>query len=251
MQRIRSNSGDANAQLRRSGADASPNGNTATTRPRSRRAREATGSTLAAILGVWVLVYGCKKEDDVEYPQTPPRHYASGSGAPTTSSSATPTTPPAAGTDAGTPPPVGDAGTAATADGGAQPLNPLSQQLLEQRIKDLTKKHAAGMKPAADVTGGVVAEGGQVEIPFMIESQRCYGVIAVGGTGVTEVDIQIVAKPGAVALPGPLLAQDTMQGTDAAIAPCWKNPFPLAIPATAILKATRGGGELAGRVFSK
>jgi hypothetical protein len=107
------------------------------------------------------------------------------------------------------------------------------------------------MKAVGTSVAAVVAEAGQIEIPLMIEAQKCYSVVAVGGTGVTEVDIQLVAKAGAVQLPAPVIAQDMTQGADAAIKPCWKNVFPVAFPATAIVKATKGGGELAGRAYMK
>lgn len=130
-------------------------------------------------------------------------------------------------------------------------MNPLSLQLLEQQLGAAAKKHARGMKVSGDPFGATLKEGQQTEAAIMIEAQKCYSVVAVGGMGLTEVDIQVLAKPGAVAFPGPILAHDTTTGAEAAVSPCWKNPFPLAFPATVVVKATKGAGDVAARIYVK
>lgn len=205
----------------------------------TKMARAPLHTLLLAAAG-WLVVYGCKKEEEVKYPATPPIDYTSAGGMTG-----------AGGTGAATA--LGDAGVTpdAAAEAGPAPLNPLSQQLLEERVTKLARQQVAGMKAVGDLVGGVVAEGGQIEVPLMIAAQKCYSVVAVGGSGVTEVDIQIVARPGAVQLPAPVIAQDMTQGAEAVIKPCWKNVFPVAFAATAIVKATKGAGELAGRAYVK
>jgi hypothetical protein len=180
-------------------------------------------------------VAACKKDEEVEYPPTPPQNFA----------------PPA---DAGAPPPAAttDAAPAPAADAGPPPVDLITQQILAESIQERAKKEARGMKPEGELVSGMVQASGHIEQAFMINPQKCYGVIAEGGPGVTEVDVQIMAKPmPTVPLPGPLIAVDQMQGAKAAITPCWKNIFPVALPATAIAKATQGAGALALRVYVK
>jgi len=177
----------------------------------------------------------CKKDEQVEYPLTPPQNYAQPS-------------------DAGAPPPVAnaDAAPAPAADAGPAPVDLITQQILAESIQERAKKEARGMKPEGELASGVVQASGHIEQAFMINPQKCYSVIAEGGPGVTEVDVQIMAKPmPTVPLPGPVIAVDQTQGAKAAITPCWKNIFPVALPATAIAKATQGAGALALRVYVK
>jgi hypothetical protein len=184
---------------------------------------------------------GCKKEQPTQYPPTPPQNYA-----PTQSASSAP---PA---DAGLPPPT-DAGPAVTqGDGGPKPLDIITTQSLEAQIKSLAKKKARGMKASGTLVGGIVAEGGQVESQIMIDAHKCYVVVGASSGGVTQLDIQIVAKPMiALPLPSPVIAVSTGSGTETAISPCWKNPTPISFPAAVIVKAKQGAGAIGAQVYVK
>jgi hypothetical protein len=189
------------------------------------------------LLGTGLVSPGCKKkEQEVQYPPT-----------------ATVNVPDAGAQDAAAfpeaaPPPDGMAVT----DGGPQPLDIVTMQAMQDFIKARAKKEARGMKPYGDFFGGVVEEGKTVEHTIMIDSGRCYGVIAMGSPGVGELDIQVQAKPGLpVPLPGPIIAVDSNTGPEAAVSPCWKNPFPLSFPGVVVLKATRGKGPIGGQVYVK
>ena len=179
------------------------------------------------------LALTCKKEEEVAYPPSPPQDY---------------TKPDAA------PPPAG-AGTttdAAPPDAAPPQVDAVTKQALDESISARAKKEAQGMKAEGELFSGVVQAGGQIEAPLMIEPKKCYSVVAEGAMTVQELDVQIMARPGLqVQLPGPIIAVDSMQGPKASIAPCWKNAFPLAFPATVIVKATQGSGAVAGRVYSK
>jgi hypothetical protein len=177
---------------------------------------------------------GCKKKQ--QDPQFPQQSYVPDAGAPEAA-------PPEAA-----PPPD----SAAVSDGGPQPLDLVTMQAMQDFIKARARKEAAGMKPHGDFFGGVVEEGGVVQHTMMIDSGRCYGVVAMGSPGVAELDIQIQAKPGLpIPLPGPIIAVDSQTGPEAAVSPCWKNPFPLSFPAVVVLKATRGKGPIGGQVYVK
>jgi hypothetical protein len=176
---------------------------------------------------------GCKKKQEQQQTQYPPVTIP----------------PPDAGTTATPPPPPPSDAAAADA---TVPLDLVTMQAMQAFIKERAKKAAPGMKPQGDVFGGVVQEGGSVQQTIMIDTGKCYGVIGMGSTGVTELDIQIQARPGfTVPLPGPVIAVDSNSGPEAAISPCWKNPFPLGFPAVVVLKATRGSGPVGGQIFVK
>ncbi len=179
-----------------------------------------------------LLVPGCKKKArETQYPQST-------------------VTIPEAGVSNVAPSDAGATDAASTGDGGA--LDLVTMQALQDFIKARARKDARGMKPVGDFFGGVVEEGKTVEYTLMIDSGRCYGVIAIGSAGVTELDIQIQAKPGLpTPLPGPIIAVDSNTGPEAAVSPCWKNPFPLGFPAVVVLKATRGKGPVGGQIYVK
>ena len=77
-------------------------------------------------------------------------------------------------------------------------------------------------------------------------------VAVAGAVPVQELDLQIQAKGGLpIPLPGPILAVDGKTGPESSISPCWKNPFPLAFPATVVVKATRGYGPIGAQIYVK
>lgn len=198
------------------------------------------GLGLALPLGVAALLGGgCKKENKVQYPPNPPRYYVADAGAPS-----------AAPAEAAAPP--ADAAQATAADAGPKPLDLIEQQTLEAKVKTLAKKKARWMKKNGGFFGGTVPQGGQVESQIMINGHKCYAVVGAAGPGVTQLDIQIVAKPMvALPLPSPVIAVSTGSGPETAISPCWKNPTPIGFPAVVVLKAKRGAGAIGAQVYVK
>jgi hypothetical protein len=194
--------------------------------------RSVGAITLALVGAAGVLPQGCKKKQPET--QYPPQVVVAA--------------PPDAGVAPPPPPPAPDAGMG---DGGPAPLDLITLQSMQDLVRERAKKQARGMKPYADFFGGVVEEGGTVEQTIMIDAGKCYGVVATGGPGITDLDIQIQAKPGLVPLPGPVIAVDSQTGPEAAVTPCWKNPFPLSFPAVVVLKATRGKGPIGGQTYVK
>lgn len=199
--------------------------------------RRSIGLGTAGVAVAIALGAGCKKEKPVQYPSTPPQTYTA---APAPEAGAMP--------EAGAP--AGDAAPAA--DAAPQGLDMVTQQTLEAAIKKRAPKQARYMKKEGELFGGVVQQGGQIEHQFMIQPHKCYAVLAQGGPGVTEVDVQITAKPMAgLPLPSATIAVDNTTGPDAAITPCWKNAFPVAFPATVVVKATGGAGAVAAQIYVK
>ncbi len=204
---------------------------------------QAMAVVKAMALGVVVtgalvaLAPGCKKKAEAQYP--PPQPDAG-----------------AATWDAGAPV-TQDAG-AATQDAAPVPdpappptFDEVTKSQLSAQIAERAKTEAQWMQPVGEVFGGVAETGGHVDSAvFQIDLGKCYTVIAQGGLGVTELDIQL---KGAQVLPGmqPTLAVDNTTGAAAAITPCWKNGFPVGFPATVSLVVRGGSGAVAAQVYVK
>lgn len=203
-------------------------------------ARRSAGLGAAGIAIAFALGAGCKKEKPVQYPTTPPQSYTA---APAPEAGLMP--PPEAGAA-----PVADAGP--PADAAPQSVDMVTLPALEAEIKKRAPKQARYMKKEGTLFSGVVQQGGQIEQQFMIEPHKCYAVLAQGGAGVTDVALQITAKPMAgLPLPSAVIAVSNTSGPAAAITPCWKNAFPVAFPAKAVVKAKTGAGALAAQIYVK
>jgi hypothetical protein len=147
--------------------------------------------------------------------------------------------------------PAGTGGTAAPAVTPG-PLDLATQTALDAAIELRAKnKDAKFMKQQGPVFGAVVAQGGSTESAVtMIDLGKCYSVVAQGGPGVTELDIQIVATTPIAGI-APVVAVDNTAGPEAAITPCWKNSFPVGFPAKVVLTARGGTGAVAGKIYVK
>ena len=140
----------------------------------------------------------------------------------------------------------------APAPAAAQPLSPADEAALKAAIEARAATEAKGMKPAGEFFGGVAPAGGTVESPqMMIDLGKCYSVIAQGGMGVTELDIQLQAVSVLPFIQSPTVAVDQTTGNMAAISPCWTNNYPAGFPGKVVLKATAGSGPVGAIVYVK
>ncbi|MGE0321665.1 MAG: hypothetical protein AB7K71_25630 [Polyangiaceae bacterium] len=197
--------------------------------------------SLGAWLGIGALVVvGCRKKEEVEYPPPNP----SATATQTATAPPTNTVPTASATPSAVP----------TAPPEPVALDPLTLEDLGKSIKKrVTKQAPYPMKAVDQPFGAVLAEGQTYEVPLMVAGGKCYSVIAQGGAGITELDIEIKLEPiPNLPLPiNPTFAVDSTGGPEAAITPCVKNVLPSGIPGKVILKATRGAGPVAAQVFMK
>ena len=208
------------------------------------RLRHLVGLTCTVAVPL-ALTSACKKDAEAKF------------GGEDTNPSATATAPP--------PPPPTDAGVAqpeaappvdaAAAMPAAQPLDPLTQEAL---LKELTKRKPKEMgwqlKALGGPFGGILQEGGVVEQTIMINSGKCYGVIAQSSGAITELDVQILALPPQgipLPLPSTTYAVDSTAGPQAAVSPCVQNVWPMSFQAKVIVKATRGSGPVLAQVYLK
>lgn len=153
--------------------------------------------------------------------------------------------------DAAPPPPPPTNTSPLPGDGGPVALDTITQQTLFEVIKLKAKKDAKLMKPLGEPFGASLSEGGRLEQQIMIDPKKCIGVIAVGGAGIEEVDIEIQARAPLPGLPGATVSVDNSTGREAAISPCWNNAFPVGFPASVVVKATRGTGAILAQVYVK
>lgn len=88
---------------------------------------------------------------------------------------------------------------------------------------------------------------------FTLTPGKCYTMLALGGVGITEMDIKLVGPiPGATAFG--TLAQDTSRGSKAALGGkgnCYKWSFPQPAPANFVVKATTGQGVAVAQLYVK
>ena len=197
----------------------------------------------AARIRIWALSFGlaaagmmlaqaCKKKKDepIQYP--PPTQQDAGAVAPPPTPAPTNTSP-------------------LPGDGGPVAFDETTKGILADVIKRKAKKDARYMKKVGDIFGASVVEGGKIEHPIMINPGKCYTVIAVGGAGLEEVDLEIQAKAPIPGLPSATIAVDNSSGREASIKPCWKNALPAGFPATVVIKATRGTGAIGAQLYEK
>lgn len=185
-------------------------------------------------------VHGCRSEKQPQYPATGQQDYTGDAAADTTSPAATTTADAAA-----------DAATDAAAAAPPPPLEPSTQAHMLTKIDQRARRAGAGKK-VGSTFGGVLREGQTLEQPVNFDPSHCYSVFAAGETGISELDIQVIARASLpLPQPGPTLVVDNTTGPEAAITPCWKNMVPVAVPALVIVKATRGQGPVAAQVYAK
>ena len=185
------------------------------------------------LVGGVAVAQACKKKDEpIQYP---------------------PPTQPDAGPQptATTPPPPPTATSPLPGDGGPVEFDEPTKAILEEVINRKAKKDARFMKKEGTIFGASLTEGSQFEHTIMLNPGKCYTVIAVGGAGVEEVDLEIQAKAPIPGLPSATIAVDNSGGREAKIKPCWKNVFPAGFPASVVLKARRGTGAIGAQLYVK
>jgi hypothetical protein len=109
---------------------------------------------------------------------------------------------------------------------------------------------AKGMQPEGGSFAGQFQQGQVLEQLVNLEPNKCYTVVAMGGPGITELDVQLVPN-APIPLP---LAQDNQTGPNATLGGggnCWRNNPLTAIPGKVIIRATGGSGIAIAQVYKK
>jgi hypothetical protein len=141
----------------------------------------------------------------------------------------------------------------ASSGGQATAMPPQAAMGADVILTGLAAQEAPGAQPEGTAFAGQFQEGQVMEQPINLQPGKCYTVVAGSLGPIQELDIMI---QGQIApLPPQTFAQDNSTGPTATLggkaAGCWKNPAPLAIPAKIVLRATRGSGVAAAKVYVK
>lgn len=189
-----------------------------------------------------LLLWSCKKKggDEIQYPQGTPTATTPGmtATAPATTPSMAPTAPPPTA---------------------AQPLDAGNAAALGAAIDARAATEAKGMTPEGTLIGGIVPAGGQVDSGLIyLDMNKCYGVIAQGGMGVTDIDVRIEARWELAGLPVPPQLSGFALAVDATTTPstsgsimCYTNTWITAVPAAIVVQAKGGSGPVAAKVYKK
>lgn len=121
---------------------------------------------------------------------------------------------------------------------------------------------APRMQPEGSVVCGNVAEGGTVAgTPFIIDTGKCYTVVANGLPNVTEIDVQLVIDATAAGLPANIaamaatpIATDSETGAMGTIGPkqnCFKWTMLIPVPVKVVVKARNGSGPIGAQLYSR
>ncbi len=115
-------------------------------------------------------------------------------------------------------------------------------------VQQLGKGQAVpGSKPFGNLIVGNFAQGQTLEEPVQLGANKTYTVVAVGGPGVTEVNVKLL--PPMVSM---IIAQDQTSGPQAVLGPNpgWKSG-PIAAPMRIIIEVPQGQGVVAAQIYEK
>ena len=132
-------------------------------------------------------------------------------------------------------------------------MDPALASAAQPILNQLAATEAPGAKPVGSALVGQFQQGQTLETQVQLNPGKCYTVVAAGLPPVTEVNVKFVAV---TPIPGSamVLAQDQDQGGQAVLGRkpnCWKNAFPMAMPAKLVLEVAGGSGVAAAQLYEK
>lgn len=120
-------------------------------------------------------------------------------------------------------------------------------------IQGAAGNDARGMQPEGSAFAGNFQQGQTLEQSLQLEPGKCYTVVAAGGPGINELDVQIMVQPAPILPPQPV-AQDNQTGPNATLGGggnCWRNASPIGLPAKVVVTARSGGGMAVAQIYKK
>jgi hypothetical protein len=153
------------------------------------------------------------------------------------------------------PPPVPVAlepvvGPTTSSGGSATPVGSASAPIAA--LQALAATDAPGMAPAGTTLAASFKTGQTLEFQLTLMPGRCYTILATGAPSIQQIELVLgMMVPG---LPPVALAQGS-GASGASIggkgSGCFKNPMPMAMPATVTMKVTSGSGIAGAQVYAK
>ncbi len=139
------------------------------------------------------------------------------------------------------------------ASGTATPLDPTAAGAAGMALQAAGAMDAPGAGKEGNAIAGNFAEGQTLSAPITITPGKCYTFVA-AGVGPTEMEIQLVASTPVPGL-SPLMGDQKGTGGKVVLgkgSSCIKLALiPVPVSANWVIKATKGGGIIAGQAFSK
>ena len=136
----------------------------------------------------------------------------------------------------------------------ATPLAPAAAAAATPMLAGIGQSEAPGAQPEGGPFAGQFLEGQSLGQPINLQPGKCYTIVAVG-MGVGQVEVQLVMQPAPMFPPTVIAQSSPGSGSVATLGGratgCFKNPLPIAGPATIVVKAVRGGGMAAAQVYVK
>ena len=134
------------------------------------------------------------------------------------------------------------------------PVAKEATELSEGPLTQYAERDAAGMRMEGDLIASKLAPGQVLEQEFRLQPGRCYTLIAVGGSGIKELDASFETL-GPVRSKSTVLAADALTGTTAVVgggAACfvWQADL-AATPARFVLRVRGGDGVVVSQLYAR
>lgn len=170
-----------------------------------------------------------------ETPKAPPKQTAS----------KPPETPPA-------PPAAPLVGPSGPSGGTATVMGPSS--VPTAALQALAATDAVGMIPVGAPLAASFKAGETLEFQLPLSPGRCYTILATGPASIQQMEVTMGMSIPGIPIPPSVIAQGS--GTSSAAiggkaSGCYRNPMPLALPATVTVKVTAGAGIVGAQVYGK
>ena len=133
------------------------------------------------------------------------------------------------------------------------PVADEAQRLADGPLAESAAREAPGMQLDGDLIAGKLAPGEVVEQEIRLAPGRCYTLIAVGGSGITELDAEIL-RMNPVRGKGDALASDTATGNIAVVGgggSCFTFDGKTPTAARFVLRARSGSGVAVSQLYAR
>jgi hypothetical protein len=135
------------------------------------------------------------------------------------------------------PAPVSSGYATAVSPAEAAPIDVTSQMALQAQTL------AFDMVPSSFLEHGVLTEGQEESFTTILEAGRCYRILGVGGSSLTDLDLVLRDENGNAVAEDDATDNVPVLGREAVICPRWTGPFSVTV------RAYRGYGPYGIQVF--
>lgn len=121
-------------------------------------------------------------------------------------------------------------------------------------LQALAATDAVGMTPTGSAMTASFKAGQTLEFQLLLTPGRCYTILATGPASIQAMEVTMGMSLPGLPMPPAVIAQGS--GTSSTsiggkASGCYRNPMPLALPATVTVKVTAGTGVVGVQVYGK